>query len=82
MHAHLSHSEPGFLLAHVVARELASSWHWQQPLWQPEGSRNPGSKGRRLLWLQPELTLLEAGTRFSNEALTDQELKGFLICGE
>lgn len=46
------------------------------------GEQEPGSKGRRLLWLQPEFALLEADTRFSNEALTDQELKGFLICGK
>lgn len=65
-------SEPGFLVATELALAAATA----------EGSRNPGSKARRLLWLQPELALLEAATRFSNDALADQELKGFLICGE
>lgn len=61
-------------------------------MWWPKGQQVAGlgsracssQKGeriqvldRRLLWLQSELVFLESGTRFSNKAVTDQELKGF-----
>lgn len=78
VHAHVPHSEPGFLHTHVVARELARSWHWQQPPEQPGGSRNPGSKGRRLLWLQPELACLKLAQDFPTRPWLARSLKAFL----